>query len=342
MLDLSVIVPVYNMASDGKLTYCLDSLVKQTMESMEIIAVDDASTDDSLKILREYEKNYPGRVVVIASPENRRQGGARNLGLKAAKGQYISFMDSDDWAKEDLFERMVALARRTGADAVGTDMCLVREHTMVPTEKVNCNFPSQTGVFDHDRRKEYLLHPGPVVTKIYERKIFEQKPFCFPEKMAYEDNAVLVELGMRISHFEYLPEPNYFYYQHGSSTTHSVNQKQCEDRMEAMRIMLRGASENGALEEYREVVEYFYGILFYRNTLFSYMQGMKKKDIRFIENLGKEILAVFPDFRENPYFQKEVNDYERKLIDLQLKSTRLFFFVYGLKMIARKLRSKGK
>ena len=113
MLDLSVIVPVYNMASDGKLTYCLDSLVKQTMESMEIIAVDDASTDDSLKILREYEKNYPGRVVVIASPENRRQGGARNLGLKAAKGQYIGFMDSDDWAKEDLFERMVALARRT-------------------------------------------------------------------------------------------------------------------------------------------------------------------------------------------------------------------------------------
>jgi len=81
--------------------------------------------------------------------------------------------------------------------------------------------------------------------------------------------------------------------------------------MEAMRIMLRGASENGALEEYREVVEYFYGILFYRNTLFSYMQGMKKKDIRFIENLGKEILAVFPDFRENPYFQKEVNDYRR-------------------------------
>ena len=100
MLDLSVIVPVYNMANDGILEYCINSLVNQTLESMEIIAVDDKSTDDSLKILREFEKKYPGRVKVIASPENRRQGGARNLGLKEAKGRYIGFMDAADWGAE--------------------------------------------------------------------------------------------------------------------------------------------------------------------------------------------------------------------------------------------------
>ena len=74
MIDLSVIVPVYNMAGDGKLNYSLDSLVNQTMRNMEIIAVDDKSTDNSLDILKDYEKRYPGRVRVIASPENRRQG----------------------------------------------------------------------------------------------------------------------------------------------------------------------------------------------------------------------------------------------------------------------------
>ena len=134
MLELSVIVPVYNMAKDGNLTYCINSLVRQTLQSMEIIAVDDASTDDSLKILREFEKKYPGRVKAIASPENRRQGGARNLGLREAQGRYIGFMDADDWVVEDLYERMLEVAKRTGADVVGTDMCRVYEHTMVPTQ----------------------------------------------------------------------------------------------------------------------------------------------------------------------------------------------------------------
>ncbi len=67
-MKLSVIVPVFNMAADDKLKWCMDSLVGQTISDYEIIAVDDCSTDDSLSILRDYEKRYPGKVVVIASP----------------------------------------------------------------------------------------------------------------------------------------------------------------------------------------------------------------------------------------------------------------------------------
>ena len=95
-MKLSIIVPVYNMAHDGILEFCLDSLLNQTVDDLEIIAVDDKSTDDSLKVLREYEDKNPGKVRVIASPENRRQGGAKNLGLLAAKGEWLGFVDSDD------------------------------------------------------------------------------------------------------------------------------------------------------------------------------------------------------------------------------------------------------
>ncbi len=340
MLDLSVIVPVYNMAKDGNLEYCINSLVGQTLQSMEIIAVDDASTDDSLKILREFEKKYPGRVKAVASPENRRQGGARNLGLREAQGRYIGFMDADDWVVEDLYERMVERAKSTGADVVGTDMCRVYEHTMVPTEREECNLLSQVGVFDHDRRKEYLLHPGPLGTKIYEREIFFEKELKFPEHMAYEDNAVFLEIGMRIRHYEHLPEANVFYYQHGDSTTHSVDLKKCRERMEAMRIMLRYAKENGAWEEFHDVIEYHFSTLFYRNTLFSYMQSDLKKDMNFVRELGEEIVATFPDFRENVYYNQQVNDYEQKLINLHLKSTLAFMVIFKLKMLSRKIRSK--
>ena len=96
-MKLSVIVPVYNMAAEGKLNYCLDSLVNQTIDDYEIIAVDDCSTDNSLEILRTYEIKYPDKLKVIASSVNRKQGGAKNLGLEAAKGEWIGFIDSDDW-----------------------------------------------------------------------------------------------------------------------------------------------------------------------------------------------------------------------------------------------------
>ena len=182
MLDLSVIVPVYNMAKNGNLEYCINSLVRQTLQSMEIIAVDDASTDCSLTILQEFEKRYPGRVKAVASPENRRQGGARNLGLREAQGRYIGFMDADDWVVENLYERMVERAKNTGADVVGTDMSRVYEHTMIPAQREACNFHSQTGILDHEIRKEYLLHPGPLGTKIYAREIFFAKEFLFQQK----------------------------------------------------------------------------------------------------------------------------------------------------------------
>ncbi len=340
MLELSVIVPVYNMAKDGNLEYCINSLVRQTLQSMEIVAVDDASTDNSLEILREFEKKYPGRVKVVASPENRRQGGARNLGLKAATGRYIGFMDADDWVVEDLYERMVERAKSTGADIVGTDMCRVYEHTMVPTEREACNFPNQVGVLDHEKRKEFMLRFGPLGTKIYAREIFFEKDFSFPEHISYEDNAAFIEIVMRAKHFEHIPEANVFYYQHGDSTTHSIDLKKCQDRMEAMRIMLRHAKANGALEEYRDVVEFHFGILFYRNTLFTYMQGDFKKDKKFLRKLGEEMLEAFPDFRQNHYYNEIVNDYEQKLINLHLKSTFRFMMIYKLKMISKKIRGR--
>ncbi len=338
LVDVSVIVPVYNMAKNGNLNYCLDSLVNQTLESLEIIAVDDASTDNSLEIIRQYEAKYPGRVVGVASPENRRQGGARNLGLKHAQGRYIGFMDADDWVVPDMYERMLKKMIDTGADVVGTDMCRVYEHTMEKTELEECNFLPQTGIIDDERRKRLLLKPGPLGTKLYERRIFFEPEFRFMEKIAYEDNAASAELVMRFKHFEMIPEIMVYYYQNPDSTTHTVTKKSCEDRKTAMREMLRSARENGALEHYGEEVEYNFTNLFYQATLFSYMLSSLKKEYRFVKDLGDEMKREFPNFYKNPYFVERTNDEEKKFMMLQQKSTVLFLLYFGAKKIYRKIR----
>ena len=156
-MKLSVIVPVYNMAADDKLTWCLNSLVGQTISDYEIIAVDDHSTDNSLTILREYEKNYPDRFKVIASPDNRKQGGAKNLGLAVALGEWIGFIDSDDWITPDFYEKLLTKAEETGADMVGCDYHLTGEHSMKIGQIVHNNTSEQSGELTVEKYRSLIL-----------------------------------------------------------------------------------------------------------------------------------------------------------------------------------------
>lgn len=335
MKKLSIIVPVYNMASGGKLEYCLNSLLNQTISDYEIITVDDKSTDNSLELLRDFEKRYPEKIRVIESPENGRQGAARNKGILAAKGEYLGFMDADDWVLPDTYECALKKAEETGADVVGFDMCIVHEHTMTPTEHVACNTPDQTGIIDSKRRALLLLKPGPFSTKIYKREFFFDPNFCFPEKIAYEDNAVVVDLVMRIKHFEHIPEVKCFYYQHSDSTTHSLTQKQIDDRITAMNIMLEDAKRWNILEEFKSEIEFLYATRYYSTTLFSYMLGNMKHSMKFVKNLGNTMKSEFPGFMQNAFLLDALDEEQLKWIKLQQKSTFLFYIYYMLKKFYR-------
>ena len=106
MKKVTVITPCYN--SERYLGECLESLEMQTigMEQLELILVNDASTDHTWEMILEFENKYPDSVIAINLPENRRQGGARNEALKYATGEYIAFLDSDDTALPETYEKV--------------------------------------------------------------------------------------------------------------------------------------------------------------------------------------------------------------------------------------------
>ena len=339
-MKLSVIVPVYNMASEEKLNWCMDSLVNQTVSDYEIIAVDDCSTDNSLEILHDYERKYPEKVRVIASPVNKKQGGAKNLGLGRAKGEWIGFIDSDDWVTPDFYERLLGLAEETGADMVGCDYHLTDEHSMKIGQVVHNNKKSQTGALTKEKYKSLILDSGSLVVKIYKRHIILDYPNRFPENIFYEDNAISNSWMLRAKRFEYLEEPLYYYYQHDTSTVHTITKKRCQDRMEAARVMVREAGEFGYLEEYYPEIESSFTTLFYVNTLFTYMAGVKKKEYGFVKALGREMRETFPGFMENSYYQERVHAEEQKLIKMHMKSTLYFMTYYKILWGYRNFRKK--
>lgn len=337
-MKLSVIVPVYNMMSGGKLENCLNSLLRQNIEDMEIIAVDDKSTDGSLDFLEDLSKKYGSRFVTIASPVNRRQGGAKNLGLQRACGKWVGFVDSDDWVAADMYAKLIKKAEDTGADVVGCNYLLTDEIGRETGTAMQNNTDDQTGPLGEEQYKRLLLHPGSMVIKIYRRELFEKQKIRFPEGIFYEDNTISALPLLYASHFERVDEPLYFYYQHSGSTVHTVSIARCEDRMTAMEIYKEEYLQRGFFEKYKEEILYKIVEMGYKITLFSYLQAATRPSLAFLRRLKRFLLTQVPDYESNVYYRQYTDAESRKLIALHVKSPALFLIYYKLLHGYRRLR----
>lgn len=329
-MKLSIIVPVYNMAADNKLRFCLDSLVQQTIADYEIIAVDDASTDESLEILREYESNYPWKFKVVQSYENLKQGGARNKGLDIARGTWVGFVDSDDWVAPDMYEKLIKKAEKTGADVVGCDYCMANTHTMTVGKLMPNNTIDQTGMLGHEQYKKLVMNPGSMVIKIYQKAVIDTYGLRFPERTFYEDNCASPIWMLHFTHFEKVEEPLYYYYQHDLSTVHAISQEKCEARLLMGKKLIEEARRCGIYKSYRQEFEFAFSKLYYMNTLFTYMLGVRKPKLKFLKSLAEGIKQEFPDFQDNIYYQNAFDEEQKRLAAMHLESPFKFKIYFQL------------
>lgn len=181
---VSVIVPVYNV--ERFLCECLDSVLAQTFTDFELICVNDGSTDSSPAILAAYEA-ADSRVHVI-NQENGGLSAARNAGLDAARGEYIAFLDSDDFALPDLLEKTVAAGERTGAEIVIYDYYLLHDNTG------ELGFYRNQEIYAALDGKVFTLNEAPQMAqfigawdRLFRRDFIERHHFRFPIGRLYED-----------------------------------------------------------------------------------------------------------------------------------------------------------
>ena len=145
-ISVSIIIPVYNAVS--YIHKCLNSLVDQSIENYEIICVNDASTDETLSVLESYAHRY-SNIIVINHQINKRQGGARNTGIRTARGMYIGFVDSDDWVEKNMYKELYEEAKKYDLDVVDTDYDIINAKGKVL---------SRCYIFDKDIHDELVEH----------------------------------------------------------------------------------------------------------------------------------------------------------------------------------------
>lgn len=225
MITVSVIVPVYN--TEKYLKECIKSVLSQTIEDIELIIVDDGSTDASLSIAERFAVR-DGRIKVIAAP-HLRQGAARNMGLRNAAGEYVMFLDSDDILKEDAVRICYEKCSAEGAefatfDAEGfmdpDDPPLNAPDDLFDRSKLGIGNSLYDGVsfwkrFDRERGVQY----GPVLHFV-RREFIERNELFFAEGIYYEDNDWILRMYLAAEKMMYIPEKLYLRrYRKGSVMT---------------------------------------------------------------------------------------------------------------------------
>ena len=204
-MKLSIIVPVYK--AESTLRPCVDSLLAQKLEDYEIILVNDGSPDRCQEIIETYERKYPYLVHGIRV-ENGGQGRARNIGIEAAKGAFLGFVDSDDWVADTMYPELLAAAERERADVVVCDI-------------MQCYEDGQTVLASAWQEGKPLASAGSACDKLFRRSVVGE--IRFPEGLWYEDLAFSAKLLLRSAKTVHVPQALYYYRCGLSSTMNNQN-----------------------------------------------------------------------------------------------------------------------
>lgn len=230
---ISIIIPVYN--AEKYLNRCLDSCVNQTMKEIEIIVVNDASPDNSYQIMESYEHKYPDKLKCVYLKENVRQGGARNIGVNIACGEYVLFVDSDDWIELEMCEQLYLHAKAQNADIVYCNVLRETKNGYV----INDRFPKSLAGKVEDHIVGILaqqLFVGPWA-HIIRRKIIIDNKLYFPQGVIAEDTAVTKLWDLYADNIVKIDAPYYVYCLNYNSTGHSVITEYHKDVYECIKIL---------------------------------------------------------------------------------------------------------
>lgn len=338
-IKVSIVIPVYNV--EQYLGPCLDSLLSQSLKEIEIIAVDDKSTDNSYVLLKQYEARNPGKIRAFQLDKKGRQGAARNLGIREAKGEYIGFVDSDDYVEADMYETLYRLASELKVDMAyggyyedfGSFKKAVSNRSELGKEGSKIKISGKN-------REDFMCEMRSFWCCLFRSELLREDGVYFPEGLAYEDNYFGVVANYYIKSFAYTDKPLYHYNKSNVGSTTSIrNSAHHLDRMKTADMALEFLKGRDDYAQVHDAVEYIYLELYYIHTVSSIVYYYDKIDYKLIRRVRDKFLKEFPKYKGNRFYAKKFGKMKRIVFRINEWSPHIYANIYKL---FRKFSGRGQ
>lgn len=252
MNKVSLIIPVYKAREH--IAGCLDSVLTQSLDDLEVVLVDDRGSDDSIDVARKHLADYAGpkRFRIVEMPANGGPGAARNFGIGQATGTYVAFLDSDDTLDPDFCRRLCEAAIRTDADiacgAISFDL-------PDGTSSIRHNPPVQDGPFEGTAKRAYLRRfKSYFTTYLYRRSLLIDEGIAFPDTHSAEDSCFLICSLLSARRIAADDRAVYHYKIHPSSVSQRRDPARWKNRLASFRNVVAFAREKGIYRPYRGII----------------------------------------------------------------------------------------
>jgi glycosyltransferase involved in cell wall biosynthesis len=307
MYKISIIIPCYNV--ENYLEECLDSVVGQSigLEHLQIILVDDCSSDGTVEILRKYEKNYSENVMLILCEKNGRQGAARNIGLQYATGEYILFVDSDDIIHKDMCEILYDIATKTNSD-------IVQFRDTLKYDDMFSNTDNSCKIYDvktEEDRKKFTMDDSVLNmscrTKLYDRNILEISGVSFPEGVCYEEPLFTYPLKYYVNRVSVIERPLYFYRTNPNGTILSTMNKPeaILDHLKVNMAVYDFMKQRGFCELYQSEIDCYFLHTFYAEPFYFHKKRGERLPVSVVRFMSKVVKMYVPFYMSNKYLPDE-------------------------------------
>lgn len=316
MKKVSVIIPCFNATK--WLPKCFMSLVQQSIgiAQLELIFVDDASTDNGAtwQMLQEFEKAFPENILILKLEENMRQGGARNIALQYATGEYIAFVDADDFVAENFLEEAYRYAKHENADLVQFEYEFYTDRLGTVSSGRTIT-PEIIEIHSHDERARLLMAEKVTYgcwNKLYRHALLKEANVTYAEHVIYEEPLFVYPLLFYAKKIVITNDIFYYYRQNDTGTMRNDMKQEETLRMHAtVQLAVWNFMKQTPFfaEYYEEIKLYFLHTYLYETLYFAKLRGFTIS-FSFYQELEKTVTAEVTDYETSPY---------QKMIPMQMK-----------------------
>lgn len=318
---ISIIIPCYNV--EQYLDRCFNSLKNQTLgfEQMELIFVNDASTDGTLEKLTALESQYPENIIVINFTENRRQGTARNVALEYASAPYIGYVDSDDWVDTTMFKKMLSAIEKYDCDFVECRWDLAQdENHRRPVKKLGK--PGYLDLHKSDVKSEFIgtqIGLTALWNKVFKKSFLVDNNIFCPEQIRYEDIFFCYLTFLYAKSYYRLDDVLYHYFVNPAGTVQQKAQEYQFDKMVIAVGFLNICKERGLYNESKsnkDAIEWMFLEKYYVYMLWEVFQEFPERSYTCYLQMKETVYELVPDYKSNPFRKWESNAFDDVMLKL--------------------------